>query len=69
MTELSLLRRKYSLSSQSAEVVVAGTRFSTEANTYLVNGTVVSEHVWQERLRGARELQQAVSKICQLYAA
>ena len=56
-----------SIAGCSPEIVVAGTRFSTKPNTYLVDGIAVGEAAWQERLRGARELHQVVCEIYNLY--
>ena len=67
MTDLTTFHRHRSLGSQSAGIVIAGTRFSTRADAYLVNGIVVAEAAWQERLRAARELHQAVSEIYNEY--
>jgi hypothetical protein len=51
----------------SPEIVVAGTRFSMNPNTYLVDGIAVDKAAWQERLRGARELHRVVCEIYELY--
>ena len=51
----------------ASEIVVAGIRFSKKADAYLVNGIVVAEAAWQQRLRGARELHQAISEIYDQY--
>ncbi len=51
----------------SPEIVVAGTRFSAKSNTYLINGIVVNKTAWQERLRGTRELHQAICEIYERY--
>ena len=51
----------------SPEIVVAGTRFGMKPNTYLVSGIAVCEATWQERLRGARELDRVVCEIYERY--
>lgn len=61
--------RDWSWCNRSVDSVIAGTRFRTEAGTFFVNGRTVSEVIWQERLRGARELQRAVAEIYEMYPA